>query len=306
MASSKESKNLAIQSAVISFVALAIGICNISVGCEAVKKSVVNKQSTHGAASPSSASEQDYNADYIQESSDYFRESSDYFTEPSEEGDYWADTQPTYDWYYPEQTESVVPEETVVTTTTTFYTEPLPEETRELQYDLEFTDDYYYYDYDEYYDYYEEPPEENYYPDVSGELCLVDLLGMTVSQIDELLSNDSWGFTTDAGLYCRTYDYGSIYVYTDDYGTVVEVLCFPGNTRISKVDEYGYNVNMTVSELCSFFEVDDLMTYDEKYERYYAYFYSDAYLEDNIAYFYSFDNDEPNTPAEYVSVSYVY
>lgn len=298
MASSKESKNLAIQGAVFSFLALAVGICNISVGCKAMKSSVMNKLDIRGAASSVSTSQQDYDIDYLQESNDNN-------IEPTKEGDYWDDTQPN-DSYSPEQTESEIHEETVVSTTIAVHEEILPEESRELQYDFEFTDDYYYYDYDEYYDYYEEPPEENYYPDVSGELCLVDLLGMTVSQIDELLSNDSSGFTTDTGLYCRTYDYCSIFVYTDDYGSVVEVLCFPANTRISKVDEYGYNVQMTVSELCSAFEVDDLIAYDDVNERYYAYFYSDAYLEDNIAYFYSFDNDEPNTPAEYVSVSYVY
>ena len=289
MASSKESKNLAIQGAVFSFLALAIGICNISVGCKAMKSSAMNKLGIRGSASSAPASQQDYDTYYPQESYDYV-------IEPSEEGDYWADTQPN-DSYYPEQTEPEIHEETVVSTTIAVHEETLPEETRELQYDVEFTDDY---------DYHEEKPEENYYPDANREICLVDLLGMSVSQIDEELSYDSWGFTTDDGLECRTYDTGTVYVYTDDSVSIVEVTLLPENTRISKVDDYGYNALMTVSELCDFFEVDDLMKYDEKYDRYYAYFYSDVYQDDNIAYFYAFDNDEPNTQNYLVSVSYVY
>ena len=172
-----------------------------------------------------------------------------------------------------------------------------PEDTRELQYDIEFTDDY---------DYYEETAEEDYCSDDNRELYLVDLLGMTVSQIDELFTYDSWSFTTDSGLECRIYDGGSIYIYTDDSGAVVEAKLFPENTRISKVDEYGYNALMTVSELCSLFGADDLVMYDDYYERYYACFYSEAHQDDNIAYLYLFDNYEPNTQNYLVSVLYVY
>lgn len=293
MSSSNESKQQAIFCAAVALLAMALGICNTCVGCSSVKNSIKKNSISHERSISATNSQQENIPEYTTKT-----ESLKIVAEQTKESTLWSDTQQTSHSDYTEQTETDIPEETGFNSEMPAAEDSYPEDTRELQYDIEFTDDY---------DYYEETAEEDYCSDDNRELYLVDLLGLTLSEVDEQLGNDSEDYYSVDGNMSRIYNSWAICVDADDSGSVVQVTCHTeDDIVISKVDEYGYNALMTVSELCSLFGADDLVMYDESTERYYAYFYSSAYQDDNIAYFYLFDNDEPNTQNYYVSASYVY